>query len=165
MQIWRECGSPSCLPPFSLPAFFSSRLTPSCPSGTSQAGLNWTPVLLPSSRCPHSFQQQRSFRKASRKPESKKVEEDLSRPQASEAKAPHRPPPPPHWEQPVGPSSPRAWARLGRPLLFTVGVRRCCRRSVGGLTGANAMSVHRFRLRRGRHLAVRILEVSGPDLL
>lgn len=89
---------------------------------------NWTHVLLSSSRCPHSFQQQCSFRRASRKPESKKVAEDLGPSQASEARAPQRPPTP-HWEQPVPPDSPRAFGRLLRPLVFTVGVRRCSPRT------------------------------------
>lgn len=83
---------------------------------------NWTHVLVLSSRCPHSFQQQCSFRRASRKPESRKVEEDPSPTQTSEARAPNRTTSPPLWEQPGPPKSPRAYGRLLRPLVFTVGV-------------------------------------------
>lgn len=125
-------------------------------------------VLLLSSRCPHILQQQCSFRRAYRRPESRKVEEDLSpsHTQTSEAPAPRRPTTTPHSEHPVPPNSPRAFGRLLRPFVFTVGVRcfslRGCR---GPSPKDNVMSVHRLRLRPGGHLAVRSLEVSSPELL
>uniref|UniRef100_A0A672H917 rhomboid protease n=1 Tax=Salarias fasciatus TaxID=181472 RepID=A0A672H917_SALFA len=64
-------------------------------------------VLCLSSRCPRSFQQRCSFRKVSRKPE-KKMEEEFS-------PAPQQAPPAP----------PRAFGRLVRPLVFTVGFTGC----------------------------------------
>lgn len=121
------------------------------------------------SRCPHIFQQQCNFRKAYRKPESRKADEDpsRSRTQPSEATAPHRLNTTPQMEHPVPPHSPRPFGRLVRPLVFTMGVSW---RSPQGLvgwchTGDNVMSVHRLRLRLGSHLAVWILEVSSPELL
>uniref|UniRef100_H2T3M7 rhomboid protease n=1 Tax=Takifugu rubripes TaxID=31033 RepID=H2T3M7_TAKRU len=87
-------------------------------------------VLLLSGRCPHILQQQCSFRRAYRRPESRKVEEDLSpsRTQTSEGPAPRRPTTTPHSEHPVPPNSPRAFGRLVRPFVFTVGVRCFSRR-------------------------------------
>lgn len=62
------------------------------------------------------------------------MEEDLSPSQASEARAPHRPNTPPHWEQPVPPISPRAFGRLVRPLVFTVGVSCCSLRTAADVS-------------------------------
>lgn len=129
-------------------------------------------VVCLSTRWPHSLQQQCGFRKAARKPESRKVEEDLghSHAESSEAPPPRRHPTSPQWEQQAPPSSPRAFSRLLRPLVFTVGVR--CRSP--DLTsdiisdvpeGANAMSVHRLLFRLGGHLAVRVAQVPSPELL
>ncbi|XP_008285452.1 presenilins-associated rhomboid-like protein, mitochondrial isoform X2 [Stegastes partitus] len=77
-------------------------------------------------RWPHSFQQRCGFRKAARKPESKKVEEELgpAHTELSEAGA-HRRSPAPHLDQQAPPSSPRAFGRLLRPLVFTVGFTGC----------------------------------------
>lgn len=110
------------------------------------------------------------FRKATKKPESKKVEEELgpAHSESSEA-AVQRRPPAPHWDRP--PSTPRAFGRLIRPFLFTVGVG-----GVSGVwveltlsavsrTGGDSMSVHRLLLRLGGHLAVRVPQVSSAELL
>ncbi|XP_036944048.1 presenilins-associated rhomboid-like protein, mitochondrial [Acanthopagrus latus] len=77
-------------------------------------------------RWPHSLQQRCGFRKAGRKPESRRVEEELgpAHSQPSEAAAPRRTSAP-HWEQQAPPSSPRAFSRLLRPLVFTVGFTGC----------------------------------------
>ncbi|XP_038548612.1 presenilins-associated rhomboid-like protein, mitochondrial isoform X2 [Micropterus salmoides] len=77
-------------------------------------------------RWPHSFQQRCGFRKAARKPESKKVEEELGAPptEASEAVVPRRTSVPP-CDQQAPRSSPRAFGRLVRPLVFTVGFTGC----------------------------------------
>ncbi|XP_041796590.1 presenilins-associated rhomboid-like protein, mitochondrial isoform X2 [Chelmon rostratus] len=78
------------------------------------------------SRWPHNLQQRCGFRKAARKPESKKVEEELASPhtESSEAVVPRRTSTP-HWEQQTPPGSPRAFSRLLRPLVFTVGFTGC----------------------------------------
>ncbi|XP_044059095.1 presenilins-associated rhomboid-like protein, mitochondrial isoform X2 [Siniperca chuatsi] len=77
-------------------------------------------------RWPHSFQQRCGFRKAARKPETKKVESELGPPHAesSEAAVPRRTSTP-HCDQQAPPSSPRAFGRLVRPLVFTVGFTGC----------------------------------------
>ncbi|XP_041851138.1 presenilins-associated rhomboid-like protein, mitochondrial isoform X2 [Melanotaenia boesemani] len=79
-------------------------------------------------RCPHSFQQRCGFKKAARKPETKKVEEDLG-PAHSESSEPavQRRTSTPTLNQPAPPTptSPRAFGRLFRPLLFTVGFTGC----------------------------------------
>ncbi|XP_034459529.1 presenilins-associated rhomboid-like protein, mitochondrial isoform X3 [Hippoglossus hippoglossus] len=73
-----------------------------------------------------SFQQRCGFRKAGRKPESKKVEEEPGPPhtESSEAAVPRRTPTP-HLEQQAPPTSPRAFSRLIKPLVFTVGFTGC----------------------------------------
>uniref|UniRef100_A0A3Q0QWG4 Presenilin associated rhomboid like n=1 Tax=Amphilophus citrinellus TaxID=61819 RepID=A0A3Q0QWG4_AMPCI len=70
---------------------------------------------------PPCLQQRCGFRKATRKPESKKVEEELgpAHNESSET-AVQRRTPTPHWDHP--PSTPRAFGRLFRPFVFTVGV-------------------------------------------
>ncbi|XP_061638634.1 uncharacterized protein parlb isoform X3 [Phyllopteryx taeniolatus] len=79
-----------------------------------------------SSRWTPSFEQRSGFRKVGRKPESKKGEDELGHLNSSEA-ASHRRTYSPHWESPPPPSSgtPRAFGRLVRPLLFTVGFTGC----------------------------------------
>ncbi|XP_072247951.1 presenilin-associated rhomboid-like protein, mitochondrial isoform X1 [Leuresthes tenuis] len=76
------------------------------------------------SRWPHSFQQRCGFKKAAKKTESKKVEEELgpAHSESSEAAVQRRTPQPNHQ---AAPSSPRAMGRLVRPLLFTVGFTGC----------------------------------------
>ncbi|XP_068440994.1 presenilin-associated rhomboid-like protein, mitochondrial [Clinocottus analis] len=76
-------------------------------------------------RCPHSLQQRCGFKKAVKKPEPKKVEQ-LVPPQAeaSEALAQRRAPAP-HAKHRAPPTSPRAFGRLFRPLVFTVGFTGC----------------------------------------
>ncbi|XP_034405123.1 presenilins-associated rhomboid-like protein, mitochondrial [Cyclopterus lumpus] len=77
-------------------------------------------------RCPHSFQQRCGFRKVAKKPESKKVEEDLVPPRAESLEAAaQRRSPAPHTEHRAPPSSPRAFGQLLRPLVFTVGFTGC----------------------------------------
>lgn len=80
-------------------------------------------LLCLSTRWPHSLQQRCGFRKAGRKPESRRAEEELgpAHTQPPEAAAPRRTSTP-HLEQQAPPSSPRAFGRLLRPLVFTVGV-------------------------------------------
>lgn len=77
-----------------------------------------------STRWRYSVQQRCGFRKAARKPESRKVEEELGHvhSESSEAPPPRRSPPTPQWEQQAPPSSPRSFGRLFRPLVFTIGV-------------------------------------------
>ncbi|XP_051255643.1 presenilins-associated rhomboid-like protein, mitochondrial isoform X4 [Dicentrarchus labrax] len=78
-------------------------------------------------RWPHSFQQRCGFRKASKKPESKKVEEELiphQHAESSEVAVPRRSPAP-HSVHHRPPGSPRAFSRLLRPLVFTVGFTGC----------------------------------------
>ncbi|XP_063349392.1 presenilin-associated rhomboid-like protein, mitochondrial [Pelmatolapia mariae] len=77
-------------------------------------------------RWPQSFQQRCGFRKAARKPESKKVEEELgpAHSESSEAAAQRRTPAP-HWDHQAPPSPPRAFGRLVRPLVFTIGFTGC----------------------------------------
>ncbi|RVE65296.1 hypothetical protein OJAV_G00134560 [Oryzias javanicus] len=77
-------------------------------------------------RWPHSLQQRCGFKKASRKPEGKKVEEELGPAHTEPPEgAVQRRAPPPHWEQQAPPSPPRAFGRLVRPFLFTVGFTGC----------------------------------------
>ncbi|KAM7412478.1 hypothetical protein PAMA_020043 [Pampus argenteus] len=66
-------------------------------------------------RWTHSFQHRRGFRKVAKKPECKKVEEQG--PAHSDHSAPH-------WQK-TPPRTPRAFGRLVRPLLFTVGFTGC----------------------------------------
>ncbi|XP_040901543.1 presenilins-associated rhomboid-like protein, mitochondrial isoform X2 [Toxotes jaculatrix] len=77
-------------------------------------------------RWPHSFQQRCGFRKATKKPESKKVEEEVGQPltESSEGVV-HRRTSTPHWDQQAPPSPPRAFSRLLKPLVFTVGFTGC----------------------------------------
>lgn len=120
-------------------------------------------VLCVSSRRPQSVQQRCGFRKASRKPEPKKVEEP-------EAAIHHRTPPP-HLDQQAPSGSPRPFSRLVRPFIFTVGVGGVylsvsqMTSSVRSWTDVNAMSVYRLLLRLCGHLAVRISQVPSPELL
>ncbi|KAL7401417.1 hypothetical protein ABVT39_027856 [Epinephelus coioides] len=72
-------------------------------------------------RWPHSLQQRCGFRKAAKKPEPKKVEEDLG----AEAAVQRRTPTPQLEQQQAAPSSPRAFNRLIRPFIFTVGFTGC----------------------------------------
>uniref|UniRef100_A0A3P9HSW3 rhomboid protease n=1 Tax=Oryzias latipes TaxID=8090 RepID=A0A3P9HSW3_ORYLA len=77
-------------------------------------------------RWPHSLQQRCGFKKASKKPESRKAEEELSPAHTEPPEAAvQRRTPPPHWEQQAPPSPPRAFGRLVRPFLFTVGFTGC----------------------------------------
>lgn len=75
----------------------------------------------------HSVQQRCGFRKASKKPESRKVEEELghAHSESSEAPPPRRSLPTPQSEQQTPPSSPRSVGRLFRPLVFTIGFTGC----------------------------------------
>ncbi|CAJ1066233.1 presenilins-associated rhomboid-like protein%2C mitochondrial isoform X1 [Xyrichtys novacula] len=77
-------------------------------------------------RWPHSFQQRCGFRKAARKPEIKKVEEELVPPhtESSESTVNRRTSTPSLDHQPP-PSPPRAFSRLLKPLVFTVGFTGC----------------------------------------
>lgn len=129
-------------------------------------------VVIPrlSTRWPQSFQQRCGFRKAARKPESKKVEEELgpAHSESSEAAAQRRTPAP-HWDQQAPPSPPRAFGRLVRPLVFTIGVGDVVSMAMTPLmmsrTGVDSMSVYRLLLRLGGHLAVRVPQVSSAELL
>ncbi|XP_034024891.1 LOW QUALITY PROTEIN: presenilins-associated rhomboid-like protein, mitochondrial [Thalassophryne amazonica] len=71
-------------------------------------------------RWSHSFQQRCGFRKAARKPESRKAEEELGS-TYTEPSA-HRRTAAPSWDLQAPPSSPPTFRRLLRPLVFTVGV-------------------------------------------
>ncbi|XP_054483167.1 presenilins-associated rhomboid-like protein, mitochondrial [Anoplopoma fimbria] len=75
-------------------------------------------------RWPHSFQQRCGFRKATKKPESKKEELLPPHTESSEAVVQRRTPAP-HMEHQAPPSSPRSFSRLLRPLVFTVGFTGC----------------------------------------
>nr|XP_020478369.1 presenilins-associated rhomboid-like protein, mitochondrial isoform X2 [Monopterus albus] len=78
-------------------------------------------------RWPHSCQQRCGFKKATRKPETKRVVEEEPAPphtESSETTVHHRTSTP-HWDQQVPPSSPRAFGRLIKPLVFTVGFTGC----------------------------------------
>ncbi len=145
----------------------------SCLLCWASACLSWSSVvevLCLSSRWPHSFQQRCGFRKATRKPESKKVEEEWGSPHAesSEAAVPRRTSTP-HWDQQAPPS--RDFSRLFRPLVFTVGVGAVylCMLgvtwSVMSWIGVNSMSVYRLLFWLSGHLAVRVPQVSSPELL
>ena len=86
--------------------------------------------------------------------------------ESSEAAVPRRTPTP-HLEQQAPPTQPRAFSRLIRPLVFTVGVGDA---HLGALEagrghGINAMSVYRLLFRLGGDLAVRVRQVSSPELL
>lgn len=136
---------------------------------SSSGGLSVVKVLRLSTRWPHSFQQRCGFRKATRKPESKRVEEELGTPH-TETSEPvvHRRTSTPHMDQQAPPGSPRAFGRLLRPLVFTMGVgdvHLWVVQVMPSATGVNSMSVYRLLLRLGSHLAVRVPQVSGPDLL
>ncbi|XP_029372910.1 presenilins-associated rhomboid-like protein, mitochondrial isoform X2 [Echeneis naucrates] len=77
-------------------------------------------------RWPHNFQQRCSFRKAARKPESKKVEEELGQPHKESPDAvSHRRTSTPYWDQQAPPSPPRTFSHLIKPLVFTVGFTGC----------------------------------------
>lgn len=77
-------------------------------------------------RCPLGSQQRCGFRKAARKPESKRVEEDPGPPQTTSPPQPTlRRTSAPHWDQQAPPGSTRAFGRLVRPLVFTVGFTGC----------------------------------------
>ncbi|KAM9853698.1 presenilin-associated rhomboid-like protein, mitochondrial [Aulostomus maculatus] len=73
-----------------------------------------------------SLQQRRGFKKVVRKPESRKAEEEPgpSRVSPSDAVA-HRRTSTPHLDHHAPPGSPRAFSRLIRPLVFTVGFTGC----------------------------------------
>ncbi|XP_028276150.1 presenilins-associated rhomboid-like protein, mitochondrial isoform X2 [Parambassis ranga] len=76
-------------------------------------------------RWPHSFQQRCGFKKATRKPEPKKVEEELHSTHSESSEAAHRRTSTPSWEPQAPPSPPRAFSGLVRPFLFTVGFTGC----------------------------------------
>uniref|UniRef100_A0A4W6EVG0 rhomboid protease n=1 Tax=Lates calcarifer TaxID=8187 RepID=A0A4W6EVG0_LATCA len=83
-------------------------------------------------RWPHSLQHRCGFRKAARKPEPRKVEEDLPPPHTESSEvpvqrrtSPSSPSPSTHRAQQAPPSPPRAFSRLFRPLVFTVGFTGC----------------------------------------
>uniref|UniRef100_UPI003AABE7AE presenilin-associated rhomboid-like protein, mitochondrial n=1 Tax=Centroberyx gerrardi TaxID=166262 RepID=UPI003AABE7AE len=63
------------------------------------------------------LQQRCGFRKAAKKAEPKRAEEELSPPRAE--------PPPPSWDAAAPPASPRNFSRLLKPLVFTVGFTGC----------------------------------------
>lgn len=121
-----------------------------------------------SSRWPHSFQQRCGFRKVSKKTEPKKVEDPgPAHTEPPEAVVQRRTPTAKVDQQaPLG--SPRAFSRLVRPFFFTVGVGTT-RLSEQDVTPSRAsvdsMSVYRLLLRVGGHLAVRVAQVSSPELL
>ncbi|TMS01170.1 Presenilins-associated rhomboid-like protein, mitochondrial [Larimichthys crocea] len=76
-------------------------------------------------RWPLSLQQQRcGFRKAARKPESRRPEEELGPPHAESPEAAAARRTPPDLQAQPGPT--RAFSRLLRPLVFTVGFTGCC---------------------------------------
>nr|XP_057935618.1 presenilin-associated rhomboid-like protein, mitochondrial isoform X3 [Doryrhamphus excisus] len=70
-----------------------------------------------SNRWPHSFQQRCGFRKVSRKPETKKVDEELGPAYLDSSEVVSR--------QQLPSGSPRSFSRLLRPLVFTVGFTGC----------------------------------------
>ncbi|XP_068173556.1 presenilin-associated rhomboid-like protein, mitochondrial isoform X2 [Antennarius striatus] len=74
-------------------------------------------------RWPQSLHQNRGFKKASRKPESRKVEEELEAPhtESPEAAAPRQMPAPPQ----APPRSMLSFRRLIKPFAFTVGFTGC----------------------------------------
>lgn len=77
----------------------------------------------------------------------------------------------PQWNQQAPSGSPRAFSRLVRPFVFTVGVGHVylsvlgVTSSVRLRTGVNAMSVYRLLLWLGGHLAVWVFKVPSPELL
>ncbi|XP_027136141.1 presenilins-associated rhomboid-like protein, mitochondrial isoform X2 [Larimichthys crocea] len=76
-------------------------------------------------RWPLSLQQQRcGFRKAARKPESRRPEEELGPPHAESPEAAAARRTPPDLQAQPGPT--RTFSRLLRPLVFTVGFTGCC---------------------------------------
>ncbi|XP_040040553.2 presenilin-associated rhomboid-like protein, mitochondrial isoform X2 [Gasterosteus aculeatus] len=78
-------------------------------------------------RWSHGIQQRCGFRKVSKKPESKKAEEELAPPHAEASEvAPQRRTPAPQVEHRAPLRSHRAFGRLVRPLVFTVGFTGCC---------------------------------------
>uniref|UniRef100_G3NKI2 rhomboid protease n=1 Tax=Gasterosteus aculeatus aculeatus TaxID=481459 RepID=G3NKI2_GASAC len=78
-------------------------------------------------RWPHGIQQRCGFRKVFKKPESKKAEEELAPPHAEASEvAPQRRTPAPQVEHRAPLRSHRAFGRLVRPLVFTVGFTGCC---------------------------------------
>ncbi|XP_034535290.1 presenilins-associated rhomboid-like protein, mitochondrial, partial [Notolabrus celidotus] len=102
-MAWRSC-------------FVLLRLTGEEVSRSSTRGGRW----------PHSFQQRCGFKKAAKKPETKKVEEELVPPHTETSESTvHRRTPTPHVEHqtPSGPT--RAFGRLVKPLVFTVGFTGC----------------------------------------
>ncbi|KAM6933369.1 presenilin-associated rhomboid-like protein, mitochondrial [Xenentodon cancila] len=78
-----------------------------------------------SGRWPHSLHRRCGFRKAARKPETKKAEEELgpAHTESSEMAVQRRNNA--HWDQQDPPGTPRAFSRLVRPFLFTVGFTGC----------------------------------------
>ncbi|XP_077467521.1 presenilin-associated rhomboid-like protein, mitochondrial [Stigmatopora argus] len=85
----------------------------------SRTGADVLRVARGGSRWTQSLQQRSGFRKVARKPESKKVEDELVHLDSSEVASHRRTSPPP------SSGSPRAFGRLVRPLLFTVGFTGC----------------------------------------
>ncbi|XP_041655351.1 presenilins-associated rhomboid-like protein, mitochondrial isoform X2 [Cheilinus undulatus] len=77
-------------------------------------------------RWPYSFQQRCSFRKAARKPETKKLEEEPGPPhiESSEPTVQRRTSTP-HIAHQTPHGSPRAFSRLLKPFVFTVGFTGC----------------------------------------
>ncbi|XP_040929365.1 presenilins-associated rhomboid-like protein, mitochondrial isoform X2 [Betta splendens] len=86
-------------------------------------------VLRSSGRCgrwPHSLQQRCGFRKASKKPEPKKVLEEEASPHVESSEAAlNRQTTTPQWNQRAPSGSPRALSRLIRPFVFTIGFTGC----------------------------------------
>ncbi|XP_054649459.1 presenilins-associated rhomboid-like protein, mitochondrial isoform X1 [Dunckerocampus dactyliophorus] len=82
-----------------------------CPTGELQVTITFI------RRWPHSFQQRCGFRKVPRKPEAKKVDEELGPAHLDSSEvASHRQ---------LHSSSPRSFSRLLRPVVFTVGFTGC----------------------------------------
>ncbi|XP_029922426.1 presenilins-associated rhomboid-like protein, mitochondrial [Myripristis murdjan] len=72
------------------------------------------------SRLSLSFQQRCGFRRAAKKAELKRAEEEVAPPQPEPSRAP-----PPPWVPRDPPGPPRSFGRLLKPLLFTVGFTGC----------------------------------------
>ncbi|XP_076025975.1 presenilin-associated rhomboid-like protein, mitochondrial isoform X2 [Genypterus blacodes] len=73
----------------------------------------------------HTVQQRCGFRKEARKPESRKVEEKPGPAHTDTTEVAHRRTTAPYGEPQAPPTPPRAFGRLLKPLLFTVGFTGC----------------------------------------
>ncbi|XP_077579431.1 presenilin-associated rhomboid-like protein, mitochondrial [Stigmatopora nigra] len=88
----------------------------------SRTGTDVLRVARGGSRWTQNLQQRSGFRKVARKSESKKVEHEVGHLDTSEVASHRRTSPP---APPPSSGSPRAFGRLVRPLLFTVGFTGC----------------------------------------